>query len=266
MLGDAQATHALNILHFGIPAGERFFIDSVRLAVPYITDPRLKADARSFIGQEAVHARIHERAAEHLGLFDLPAITARVDAMDRARVALYNRIDALPEPFRRRATQTWLSSTLLGEHFTALFADILFDESKTDWAALDPEMQQVLCWHAAEELEHRTLPYDIYQHIGGGYLKRVLPLVPTFGLLPIGLIGITELMMRLDPEQQGGFSMRSYVRAVRAKRIPNLVDVLAKMPMYFLPGYHPSHLGDDRRSQAYLASNPRSLAASARRN
>src|SRR5258706_10939216 len=85
MLGDPQATHSLNILNFGIPAGERGFIDSVRLALPYIEDKALGADARAFIGQETVHARYHEKAAEHLGLFDNPSVQAEIDAMDRAR-------------------------------------------------------------------------------------------------------------------------------------------------------------------------------------
>jgi predicted metal-dependent hydrolase len=263
VLGDPQATHALNILHFGIPAGERYFIDSIRLAMPYIKDKTLLADARSFIGQEALHARLHERAADHLGLSEIPLIKARVVMADRTRERLYRRVDHLPEPARKRAVLTWLSTTMLGEHFTALFADILFDRTKSDWDAIDPQMQQLLSWHAAEEMEHRTLPYDIYQHIGGGYVTRVLPLVPTIGLLPLALIGVTDLMLRLDPDHRGGFSLRSYVRSVRGKRTPNIVDVAAKLPVYFLPNYHPSKLGNDERPRAYLASNPPALAGSA---
>lgn len=252
VLDDPQSTHSLNILHFGIPAGERFFIDSIRLAEPYITDPVLQADVRSFIGQESVHARLHEKAADHLGLREIPLIKRRVDGADRRREQLYKRIDRLPEPFRRQATLAWLSTTLLGEHFTALFADILFDERKTDWSALDPAMRELLSWHAAEEMEHRTLPYDVYSHIGGSYVVRVAPLAATMGLLAPMLIASTELMMRLDPDLKRGFSIRDYVRAVRGKRTPNLLDVAAKLPMYFKPGYHPSELGDDERARAYL--------------
>jgi predicted metal-dependent hydrolase len=252
VLGDPQATHALNILNFGIPAGERFFVDSVRLAMPYIKDKSLAADARAFIGQETVHARYHEKAAEHLGLFDLPGIQARIDRADRTREALYKRVDALPEPLRRRAIIAWLSSTLLGEHFTALFADIALNPRKIDRTALDPAMERLLGWHASEEMEHRTLPYDIYTHIGGDYVTRVVPLAATMGLLPLALIGVTEVMMRLDPDVDGGFSIRDHVRAVRAKRLPSLLDVVSKLPMYFRPGYHPSHLGDDFRAREFL--------------
>jgi predicted metal-dependent hydrolase len=261
VLGDPQATHSVNILNFGIPAGERFFIDSVRLAMPYIRDKALAADARSFIGQETLHARYHEKASEHLGLFDRPDVRAQIEAMDRLRVRLYKRIDRLPEPFRRRATITWLSTTLLGEHFTALFADLVFDRRKIDRDAIDPAMGALLGWHAAEEMEHRTLPYDIYEHIGGDYVTRVLPLALTMGLLPVGLVGITDRLMRADPDLRGGFSVRDHVRAVRARRTPSFLDVFAKLPMYFKRGYHPSQVGDDFRAREYLASNPPSLMA-----
>jgi predicted metal-dependent hydrolase len=254
VLGDPQSTHALNILNFGIPAGERFFIDSVRLALPYITDNQLAADARAFIGQESVHARMHERAADHLGLFEIPEIRQRIEAADRRRVALYKRIDAMPEPFRRRAVRAWLSTTLLGEHFTALFADLALGDN-VDEEAVDPTMAHLIHWHAAEELEHRTLPYDVFKHIGGGYFLRVTPLAATGALMPLGLIALTDAIMRLDPDLERGFSLPDYIRAVRARRTLNLMDVLAKLPMYFLPWYHPSHLGGDARARAWLASN-----------
>lgn len=88
VIGDPQSSHALNILHFGIPAGERFFIDSVRLSVKYIEDPVLRNEVKAFIGQETVHARLHERAAEHLGLFNSKIISKAVDRADRRRPVL----------------------------------------------------------------------------------------------------------------------------------------------------------------------------------
>jgi predicted metal-dependent hydrolase len=261
ILGDPQATHSLNILNFGIPAGERYFQDGVRLAMPYIEDRALQADARSFIGQEAVHARMHEKAAEHLGLFDSPGINAQIDAMDRNREALYKRVDAMPEPLRRQATLLWLSGVMLGEHLTALFADQVFDEKLVDVDAIDPDMGELLKWHAAEELEHRSVPYDIFQHVGGSYLTRVLVALPAFALLPLGLVVLTDQLMRADPDIGHGFSLRDHLRAVRARRSPSIASVVRQLPVYLLPGHHPSRVArHDDQARAWLASNPRSLA------
>ncbi|MGH9136816.1 MAG: metal-dependent hydrolase [Acidimicrobiales bacterium] len=259
VLDDPQTTHSLNLLHFGIPAGERWFIDGVRLAMPYISDRRLLDDARGFIGQEATHARMHEKAAEHLQLFDIPRIRRAVALADSRRLALYKRVDSLPEPVRRQAVRWWLSGVMLGEHFTALFADLVFDETKTDEAAVDPEMALLLKWHAAEELEHRSLPYDVYEHVGGKYLMRVAVALPAFALLPLGLVQLTDFLMRQDPDLRRGFSLRDYVRAVRARRSPSLLDVVPRFVVYLLPNHHPSKIGHDERAAAYLASNPPSL-------
>jgi predicted metal-dependent hydrolase len=253
--GDAQATHVLNILNYGIPAGERFFIDGVRLSMKYVSDPDLLADARAFVGQETVHARMHEKAANHLGLFEYKGIQPAVDRADAARVWLYKRVDALPDSVRKRVTFGWLSATMMAEHVTAILADMLHDETKHDRTQVDPAMDALLSWHAAEEMEHRTLPYDIYNHIGGSYLARVIPMVPLIPLFPVVVVGLTDFVMRRDPDLKRGFSVRNYVKAVRAKRSLNLFEMTRKLPVYLKPGFHPSHEGDDSRPIAYLASS-----------
>jgi predicted metal-dependent hydrolase len=36
----------------------------------------------------------------------------------------------------------------------------------------DPEMVDLVKWHGAEEIEHRTVAFDLYRHLGGGYIAR----------------------------------------------------------------------------------------------
>ena len=53
------ATAMANGMNFVFPAGERFFIRSVRHFLDEVDDPELKARAAAFIGQEAQHQRGH---------------------------------------------------------------------------------------------------------------------------------------------------------------------------------------------------------------
>ncbi len=262
IIGDPQSTHALNILNFGIPAGERFFIDSVKLAVPYITDPTLRADVKSFIGQESIHARLHEKAAAHLGLFDSPTITRPVERADKWRESLYARVDAMPEPRRKRAVLIWLSTTMIVEHVTALLADQILDEKRFDPEAVDPAMRELLFWHASEELEHRSLPFDVYQHLGGGYLGRVWPaaiVIP--GFLP-AIAFVTQVSMMVDRDLRRVVSLRRYVKAVRRRRVPDLFRMWAGLPAYLRPGHHPDHTGThDEKAQTYLRENVMPIAS-----
>ena len=72
--GDAFRTALFNALSFSFPAGEQFFIDSLRRALKD-APPELKAhfddEVRGFIGQEATHRRVHERFNAHLATLGL---------------------------------------------------------------------------------------------------------------------------------------------------------------------------------------------------
>ncbi|MGB2721092.1 MAG: metal-dependent hydrolase, partial [Rhodococcus sp. (in: high G+C Gram-positive bacteria)] len=64
--GDPYTTHVLNVLHLLLPAGEHWFVDTFKEALPYIDDEKLRDDVIGFIGQEAVHAEAHTGVLVHL--------------------------------------------------------------------------------------------------------------------------------------------------------------------------------------------------------
>jgi uncharacterized protein len=68
-------------------------------------------------------------------------------------------------------------------------------------------MAQLFLWHAAEEIEHRHVAYDVYQHIGGGYVRRVAAMVPLAGLIPIGWPLLTSEVMRRNPAAEGSVEL-----------------------------------------------------------
>src|SRR3954447_7222860 len=87
--GRVEATAIYNALSTTFPAGEAFFVESVR-AFREGTPPRLAEEIRAFTTQEAIHSREHDafnrRAAE--SGYDLSALETRVDerlALPRGR-------------------------------------------------------------------------------------------------------------------------------------------------------------------------------------
>ncbi|MFX7992776.1 metal-dependent hydrolase, partial [Acinetobacter baumannii] len=68
-----HVTHFLNALSIFFPAGERFFMDSVRNYRHLVTDPELKQAVAGFIGQEAMHTREHVLYNDLLDRAGLPA-------------------------------------------------------------------------------------------------------------------------------------------------------------------------------------------------
>lgn len=48
-----------DVISLLFPAGERFFIDSIRHYRSRITDPELKRDVAAFIAQQSIHTQQH---------------------------------------------------------------------------------------------------------------------------------------------------------------------------------------------------------------
>jgi uncharacterized protein len=152
------------------PEGEKFFIKSIKPFYGEIEDPILKEQARDFMAQEAIHHREHERFWDQLEEMGLkPRSFARVfkksaDAIERFIYFI------LP---KRSAQKMALSMTTGMEHYTALFGNQGLGNSEFLEPLYPKEMFMLLQWHAAEELEHKAVAFDVYKQIGGSYAMRI---------------------------------------------------------------------------------------------
>lgn len=165
---DPFKTAFFNAMSLTFPVGEKYFIDSVRAFDGEYDDPKLIADVRGFIGQEAVHRREHRTyntiLCDARGYANAPAFEA----------ALQARIDE----HKQFSRFTPLLETVCFEHLTAIFANgLLTDPLWLDGA--DPTLKAMWQWHAIEEAEHKAVTFDVYRAVGGDMtrLKHALPLV-----------------------------------------------------------------------------------------
>lgn len=133
------------------PAGEAQFVSSVKHYAGRVTDPKLKAEVDSFISQELEHGNQHQqanKAMDRVGLFGTLMHERTVKDIVRFR-------KMCPKP------EAQLASTVGLEHLTAVLADYvlrrpqLFDDG--------PDvMHQLMMWHAVEEIEHKSVAFDVY--------------------------------------------------------------------------------------------------------
>ena len=253
--GDAQTTHTMNVLHLFLPPGERWFVDVYRDALPLITDPQLRDEAKGFLAQEATHAKAHDFGLEHLAAhgIDLRPNVARVD---RNRVRLRKLIHKLPPGLRRRILTGELAAIAAIEHFTAVLGIWIINSPELDAIDTDPAMLDLLRWHGSEEVEHRSVAFDLYQHLNGSYPRRVV----SMGLTAVGLffawIVATTVLMVMDPTIKRLFSMKEMRRAMRQGRLPELSSLGRSIPEYMRRNHHPSQNGSTEQALAYLASSP----------
>jgi predicted metal-dependent hydrolase len=170
LAGSAAATAVSNGVNLLFPHGERFFVRSVKHYLDRIEDPELRAQIKGFFGQEGRHAREHDRWSAILRQqgFEIDRFLASYEAITRW-------IEARTPPALR------LAVTAACEHFTAILAEGALRGPVLDAAA--PEMRALLAWHAAEEIEHKAVAYDVLQQIDPSYRLRVLGLAMATVLL-----------------------------------------------------------------------------------
>ncbi|HTQ76702.1 MAG TPA: metal-dependent hydrolase [Burkholderiales bacterium] len=149
--GNALITSLMAGLSAVFPPGERFFIDSVRHYASQVTDPDLKKRIRGFIGQEANHTKEHiafNRFLDARG-FDVWKIERFVEA--RLRVLR-----------KRSSPEANLARTAALEHMTALLASAILEDG--DFLEQShPTIAAFWKWHAIEEIEHRSVAFDVYR-------------------------------------------------------------------------------------------------------
>ncbi|MFI6519646.1 metal-dependent hydrolase [Spirillospora sp. NPDC050679] len=267
--GDPVATHIINSFHIVLPEGEKWFIQCVKDARPYIKDAKLLEEIRGFIGQEMVHARSHQGVLDQIleaNGIDVSKITGPAGRGNAERPAQMAALkERSPRRWRRRL-RFELAAVASIEHYTAVLGQWIMDNDRLDKAGVDPTMLDLLRWHGAEEVEHRSVVFDVYKAVGGRYPTRVLAWVVSLFFLYWALIGGSLYLLRQDPTIKGKVSFprvyRSYRRSVRKGHVPGIFRLLlGEAPVYLRPSHHPSQVCSTPRALEYLLQSPAAQAA-----
>ncbi len=256
------ATHMINVMHMMLPEFEEWFVRCFSEALPYIKDEQLKEDVLGFIGQEAQHAKGHADALVRLreqGLDPGPF----AEQMAWLVKQLYSN-RGLKGRARYELMVLQASLTASIEHVTAFLGQWVMDAKGLDAAGADPVMLDLLRWHGAEEVEHRSVAYDLYQHLDGGYIRRAVPYGVVLPMIVwVWLIVGTRYLLKNDPELKGSASLNlvTFWQAGRKNILPTVWELIKMAPGYLLPNYHPSKYGSTSQAVAYLATSPAAKAA-----
>lgn len=148
-----------------MPYLEPYLIAGIRDALPRIADPRLAEDARAYMGQEAQHYQQHRRFNERLlapggGYERLREWEALVEA-DYARLR------------EARSLDFHLAYAAGFETMALALGHVLVRGRAHYFRGADPEVASLVLWHFVEELEHKRVAFEVYQHVVGRWTTRV---------------------------------------------------------------------------------------------
>lgn len=202
--GAAVPTALGNTLHLIFPMGERFFVRAVKHFADQLDDPQLKAQVRGFYAQEGRHAHEHERVF---------ALLERQGVDIKAFLRIYKKI-AFETIEPNTPPKLRLAVTVALEHYTAIMAEDALQGGLLERA--HPAMRPLLAWHAAEEIEHKAVAFDVLKAVDDGYALRMAGMaLATALLMGFWALGTTMLV------RQEKLGWRETLRQLRTARKAN---------------------------------------------
>ncbi len=245
LYGNPILTNVANGLNLLFPPGERFFIRSVKHYLDQIDDPELKARVKAFFGQEGRHGHEHER---------MNRVMARHGYDIERILRLYERVAfEMVEP--RVPPVLRLSTTVALEHFTASLAEGALTRGFLDGA--HPVMRDLLRWHAAEEIEHKSVAFDVLKKVDPRYSVRIAGLVIATTQLFAWWIVATAMLMAQDdlsPEERARYSDEAEQLREAHGAMTRSELVRRAIFDYLRPDFHPDDHDDYALAREYLAS------------
>lgn len=224
--GQPEESYTNLALSLLLPYLEPYLIRSMRAARPKVTDPTLAAELDAFTAQEGQHYRQHARFNAALR-----AKFSGVEALERE----------LDEDYKRFTSDRSLRFNLAyAEGFESLTAVMACDAARRGFDGWSPAARDLFEWHLLEELEHRTVAFDVYQKVCGDYFYRVIVGFYAQWHLLRFVYRATMAMLAADPallERHGGQRARDARFAALNRRM--FLDVFPRALRSFLPWYSP---------------------------
>lgn len=225
-----EFSHMVNSGSLAMPFLEPYLIDVMKQARTRITDPRLQHDVDQYIAQESTHFRQHQQFNRRLADMGYRAVAehearlkADYEALGKTRSLTFNI--AYAEGFEAMGLCV---GHMLVEDRAYLFGDA------------DPAVSSLILWHFVEEIEHKTVTYDVFKALDGRYVWRI------YGLL----YATTHIFFRawqgyraLLIEDGRWFNIRNrlVVYGLLARMFSRLVPKLLRI---LKPGYDPRQVKD----------------------
>jgi predicted metal-dependent hydrolase len=221
----ACAANAISLL---MPYIEPYFARSIRAVIDQLDDP-LRARTEDYLRQELAHQRQHRRfndllVAQHPGLNRLERL---------ARWTFLGMTRRLSPRFNVAVVAAAESAAFGIARWIDLHVDELFDQA-------DPVVSTLFLWHLAEEIEHKSAAFEVYEAVDGSRLRLAAASTLILAIVIPFIIVATVAMLWSQRR------LRYPVTWFRLTRwaISMAFTLLPTVAGSLIPSHHPDQLAD----------------------
>lgn len=273
--GDVFSSHLINGIHLLLPAGELWFCRVYNKALPHISDPQLKEEVKGFIRQEGAHAQAHRHGEAWLREhgYNVDDYLGRINWLFETLLndMPLNKSWLMPKQMEKQWLIMRVGIVAAIEHFTGLLGDWCLNSN--GWDSGDAVVADLFRWHLAEEVEHRTVAFDLYEHLCANnasfYLSRQAIMALVF---PLFIYFITESARSLagqDSHADGKRIARSSVLRLlfelekvgrKKDNVPTFSFLVERTLRWLSPRFHPITEGNTQQALDYIDRSPAAQA------
>jgi predicted metal-dependent hydrolase len=227
---------------------EPFIVKSMRRVLDQITDDELREEVDRFCRQEAQHYQQHERFNAAVVAHGYPGLEERIAVL----------AGDFEEFLRARSDQFRVGFVEGFESYTNQGALEILSSGVCEHPRTDPRFGDLFRWHMLEEIEHRNVAFDIYEHLYGGYLYRARMCWVAQSHILRFIRDCSKIMSAADMQRHG-----ERYRIKPLERVLLAVTPWPKRLRSMLPGYTPHKYQVPDSVAALSASyNERAVSAS----
>jgi len=224
-----EFSQIVNSASMAMPYLEPYLIRSMREARPKISDPKLQHELDQYVFQEAQHYQQHRKYNDSISAnytcakFIEERLAADYKKLERDKSLRFNL--AYAEGFE--------SMALAIGHMLIEDRDYLFGDADSTVASL-------ILWHFIEEIEHKNVAFDVFEHLYGSYFWRMVGLVYASGHIFWRTGQGYRSLLREDGLWNNLKSRKRHTRVL----LRIFRQLIPKWLRIWKPGYHPSQVGD----------------------
>ncbi|MDP5053246.1 MAG: metal-dependent hydrolase [Congregibacter sp.] len=165
--GKPEFAHMVNSASVAMPYLEPYLIKSMRKARPLIKDAALRAELDMYIKQEATHYRRHREFNDTLA----DKGYASVQRIEAVLTDDYNKLE------NKRSLKFNLAYAEGFESMALALGEMLIEDREYLFGDSDSAVASLILWHFVEEIEHKNVAFDVFDHLYGSYFWRIVGLV-----------------------------------------------------------------------------------------